>query len=285
MKWMIERSGKGDFYVIRSRGTKAYNPYIYNLGGVSSVTTLIIDSRKKANSPKLQKEIRKAEALFIAGGNQTDYYNYWSNTSLAETLEYLANQKKIPFGGTSAGMVAVAGMGYYPERRSITSNEALFDPYHGNNASIREGLLRIPLLEYSICDTHFSERNRLGRLVVFLARILTGGSGMQERTRAIACDEATAVCIDKNGKARIFGDYPRYQDYAYFFSCRSLPDICLEGIPLSWFRAVSVYRVAGTVEGNNTFNLINWTGTGGTNHNIGVADGRLSQDIQTPEQN
>lgn len=31
-KWMIERSGGGNFVVIRTAGTDAYNPYIYNLG-------------------------------------------------------------------------------------------------------------------------------------------------------------------------------------------------------------------------------------------------------------
>jgi len=35
-EWMIERAGGGDFLVLRTTGTDAYDPYIYAMGGVNS---------------------------------------------------------------------------------------------------------------------------------------------------------------------------------------------------------------------------------------------------------
>ena len=43
--WMINKSGGGDFVVIRAAGTDAYNPYIYELGSVDSVETIIIKKK------------------------------------------------------------------------------------------------------------------------------------------------------------------------------------------------------------------------------------------------
>ncbi len=48
MKLMIERSGGGDFVIIRSTGSTGYNDYLYEMGGLNSVETLLIDSREKA---------------------------------------------------------------------------------------------------------------------------------------------------------------------------------------------------------------------------------------------
>src|SRR5690348_18248079 len=77
-QWMCQRSGGGDFLVIRATGTDAYNPYIQQLcPGENSVATLIIPNRTAASDPFVASTIQNAEALFIAGGNQADYINFW----------------------------------------------------------------------------------------------------------------------------------------------------------------------------------------------------------------
>jgi hypothetical protein len=88
----------------------------------------------------------------------------------------------------------------------------------------------------------------------------------------IACEEYTAVCIDENGIAKVYGEYPSYEDYAYFIrpNCEigfNEPETCNSGTPLTWNyngQALKVYKVAGTANGDNTFNLLNWqSGNGG----------------------
>jgi cyanophycinase-like exopeptidase len=136
-------------------------------------------------------------------------------------------------------------------------------------------------LANTITDTHWSERNRCGRTIVFLARIITDGIAPAAQARAIACDERTAVCIDDNAQAVVFGSNTD-DDYAYFFSCRSKPDHCLPDQALDWAAAVSVWKLKGSETGVNGFNLATWQGWGGSIHEVNVQNGTLSVDIQTP---
>ncbi len=81
---MGARAGGGDFVVIRASGTDAYNPYIYSLCSCDSVATIVFKNRKAAFEPFVIDTIRNAEALFIAGGDQSDYVNFWKNTPVEE---------------------------------------------------------------------------------------------------------------------------------------------------------------------------------------------------------
>ncbi|UUZ56041.1 hypothetical protein LP419_12080 [Massilia sp. H-1] len=67
IKWMIAKSGGGDFIVIRSTGTNAYNDYIYGLGGANSVQTLLITSTTQANDACVVQTIKNAGAVFLVG--------------------------------------------------------------------------------------------------------------------------------------------------------------------------------------------------------------------------
>ena len=80
-QWMCQRSGNGDFLVIRATGTDAYNPYIQQLcPNENSVATLIIPNLAAASDPFVISTIQNAEALWIAGGDQSNYINFWKGT-------------------------------------------------------------------------------------------------------------------------------------------------------------------------------------------------------------
>ena len=67
-QWMCQRTGNGDFLVIRATGTDAYNPYIQQFcPNENSVATLIIPNAAAAADPDVANIIQHAEALFIAG--------------------------------------------------------------------------------------------------------------------------------------------------------------------------------------------------------------------------
>ena len=99
-QWMCQRSGGGDFLVIRATGTDAYNPYIQTLcPNENSVSTLIIPNLSAANDPFVANAIQKAEALWIAGGDQSDYINFWKGTAVETQLNNLI-ARGAPIGGT-----------------------------------------------------------------------------------------------------------------------------------------------------------------------------------------
>ena len=72
-----------------------------------------------------------------------------------------------------------------------------------------------------ITDSHFSTRERMGRLVTFLARIVQ--DGWASEVHGIGIDETTAVLVEK-GKASVVG-----KGAAYFFTLRNRPEKCVLG--------------------------------------------------------
>src|SRR5260370_27828083 len=76
-QWMCQRSGGGDFLVIRATGTDACNPYIQTLcPNENSLATLIIPNLSPANDPFVPNSIHQAEALWIAGGDQSNHLTF-----------------------------------------------------------------------------------------------------------------------------------------------------------------------------------------------------------------
>jgi cyanophycinase len=258
-KWMISKSGGGDFVVIRSDNSTGYNSYIYKMGGVNSVETLVIASISDANSTTISNKIKNAEALFIAGGDQANYVNFWKNTLVEDAINYLINTKKVPVGGTSAGC-AILGTSYFAALNgTVTSADAMSNPYNTLVSLGHDDFINIPALQNTITDQHFTQRGREGRLVTFMARIFTDKG---KNPRGIAADEQTAVCLDENGIAKVYGS-----NNAFFLQKTNLgPETCSSGKPLNWYcnkQAIKVYKITGSVSGNGSFDLKNFTTASG----------------------
>jgi len=285
MKWFLNGSGGGDIVVIRVTGTNGYNSYLFSGLGiiVNSVETIVIPSLAAANNSYVKRRLREAEAVFIAGGNQNDYATLWKNTQVDSALNYLINTKKVPIGGTSAGMM-IQGQAYFTAAvSSITSSVALTNPYSAGITIGNNDFLHHPILNRVITDTHYDNPDRRGRQSTFLARLFQDSS---KAFYGIACDEYTAVCIDSTGIAKVFGGFPTYDDNAYFIqpNCTFLntPENCSALQPLTWNRnteALKVYAVKGTSLGVTCFDLKNWqnpTASGGTWQNWYVVNGSFS---------
>src|SRR4030095_10353473 len=130
-QWMCQRAGGGDFVVIRTTGTDAYNPYIQQLcPQMDSVETIIITSVTGANSAYVSSHIQNAEALWIAGGDQSTYVALWRGTAVETGVNHLLNSKLAPVGGTSAGLAVLSQFIYTGALGSVTSSQALANPFH-----------------------------------------------------------------------------------------------------------------------------------------------------------
>lgn len=253
LKWMIERSGGGDFVIIRASGSTGYNDFIKGLGTINSVETLLIDSREKAMQKEVGMRLREAEALFIAGGDQWNYVKYWTNSEVSSALHFLIHEKKIPIGGTSAGCAVLTGICFDASHDTARSGEVLADPFNPT-VSLSKSFIQLPFLENTIADQHYSQRDRLGRHVAFMARMVVTFDIREPK--GIGVDEKTAVCMDEHGNAEVFG-----KGSAYFLVGRALPEVCAEGKPLEWNhhgKALAVYIFPGSAAGTEAFNLGQW---------------------------
>lgn len=265
MRWFLQRANGGDVVVLRASGADGYNDYLFNELGVSvnSVQTIITTTVEAANDPYVARQIRNAEALWIAGGDQWDYVSFWKNGPVGKAIQYLISEKKAVVGGTSAGMAILSGAYFSAENGTIKSEEALADPFSERLKVGYNDFLHTPFLEKVITDTHYDARNRKGRHAAFLARLIAAhGPGFQ----GIACEEYTAVCINTNGVGQVFGNQP--QARAYFIQSMSAPETCAPGVPLDWRnhgQAMQVGAIPGTDDGRFSFDLKDWkTTTGGT---------------------
>ena len=266
-QWLCTKSGGGDFLVLRAAGDDAYNPYINDLCKPSSVATLIIPDRDAAADPKVTDIINHAEAIFIAGGDQARYINFWMSTPVQSAINARI-AAGVPVGGTSAGL-AVLGQYIYsaqgdaPDDEGLESSETLVDPYMPR-VTIRRDFLNIDVLRNILTDSHFAKRDRMGRSLTFLARIMK--DGWSPAPREIAIDEKSGVLIERDGKSRVIGTGKG----AYFISTHQGPEVCRGRTPLT-LRDIAVYRAPAGAE----FNVKDWKGKRGTSYGLSVVEGKV----------
>lgn len=210
MRWFLRRAQGGDVLIMRASGADGYNTYLYKKLGVrvNSVETLVFKGATTHQS--IIDKIDNAEAIWFAGGNQGNYIKYWKDNEIELALQRAIN-RNVVIGGTSAGM-AILGEYVWTGERIVTQ------------------FLNIPILSGIITDTHFSERDRMGRHKNFIKEV--NGKG-------IAADENTAICI-VDGMAYVYG-HASHDDNAFFID-----------------NDMSVIVVKGLPNGSLPFNLRKW---------------------------
>jgi len=264
-KWLCQKANGGDFLILRAHGDDDYNSYVNGLCKTNSVATLIIPDRQAALNPAVADIIRQAETVFIAGGDQARYVNFWRGTPVQGALnDHVASEK--PIGGTSAGLAIEGEFSYSamndPQDDSeLQSKDALANPYIPRVAVIRD-FLKIPHLDQTITDSHFAKRDRMGRSLAFLARVIQ--DGWSKNPREVAVDEKSVVLVEPDGKATVIGSGKG----AYFLKPAHAPEVCKRGGPLT-FGDISVYKAPV----GSHFDLSSWTGEGGVSYLLSVEQG------------
>jgi cyanophycinase len=201
----------GDVVILRTSGSNGYNDYLYNLvtGTLKpdSVETLLLDTRDKANTDYADWVIRNAELIFIAGGDQSAYINAWKDTRSEDAIRAAYNRGAV-IGGTSAGLAVEGEFIYDPDGvTAATGAEAIANPYR-SSLLFSNGFLDLPLMNDIVTDSHFAQRDRMGRLFAFMARLRQDNS--TARIIGIGVSENTALFTDRNGRGIVDGSGATY---------------------------------------------------------------------------
>jgi len=275
--FMIDRADSGDFVVLRASGDDAYNPYIFSLGKLRSVTTVLIKTRKGAYSNVVLRVLQSADAIFFAGGDQAVYMRRWRDTPLQRVVQERVAVHGAPVGGTSAGLAILGEYIYSADYDTVTSPEALQDPYDYRVTLLQRAFITLPALLHFITDTHFVTRDRMGRLLTFVARVLT--DGWSSTVFGIGVDEHTAFLIDgESGKASMSGSGTAYVVYGGGEHGR--PERCQARTPLQW-TSIDVMRL--NASNGDGFDFTSHTGTG-LNYALDVDDGSIQQNPYGPSE-
>ena len=320
-RWMIERGGvrpgtNGRFVIIRaSVDDDDDNAYVYYSNaqrgitdapasawvggaamGLSSVETLVIPDRESADDALVNEVVGRAQAVFIGGGDQANYINYWKNSRLHTTLNRLM-QANVPIGGTSAGLVVLGQFDFAALRDGISTTEALSNPYNDlvtldpDPLRLTGGFLVPSAFTNTILDSHFSARNRMGRLMTFVSRlvapyggggcvggILTAGASPQTGARGIGVDEQTALLVQGDGQRTPYtGRHvtnPGNQNESAVYFVRPLQPAtqCSPFLPLS----SPNFEVRKLADGS-VFNLSEWSGQPMPAYTVDIHAGVLSR--------
>ncbi|MBV9233674.1 MAG: cyanophycinase [Candidatus Eremiobacteraeota bacterium] len=234
---------QGNVVILRASAGEKYYQEFYRDGNFASVQTVLIPpcaSRDAIDS--VAKIIDGGDALYFSGGDQA-HYVAWKGTALMEAAKRLYARGGV-VGGGSAGLAiqgAVVFDSVAGDRLNLetTTRDATADPLEPR-ISFTTGLFTWPPLADTITDTHFVTRNRLGRLVAFLARILHDGVLTPAPTvYGLGVDEASSVVVDPDGVATLLnGEGGRG---AYLLRADAAPHL-VPGEPLRY--TVNVSHVA-----------------------------------------
>jgi cyanophycinase len=151
--------------------------------GAARVTSMDFDTRRDCQEPGRLERIEQATGIFFTGGNQLRLTTLLGGTPVAKLVR-ARNAQGATVGGTSAGASILSEhmIAFGDEGSSVVSGSVRLAPGLG-------------LTNRFIIDQHFTQRDRLGRLITALTyNPFAVGIGLDEDTAVfIGPDETVEV--------------------------------------------------------------------------------------------
>jgi len=198
----------------------------------------------------------------------------WANTPLSQTLVDLLNNKVV-FGGTSAGLAIQGQWIYTGATCSVTSAQALADPYN-RCMTFAPRFIPIPFMDKILTDSHFYQRDRMGRSDTFLARLIKdGNSTLAAYPAVVGIDEQTDIAVNSTGQGIMFGVGCAY---VIQLSNPTTAFTCNSGTPLT-ARTYNIQKLNSTK--GDQYNFATFSGTG-TLYSINITNGVIQGSAYGP---
>jgi cyanophycinase-like exopeptidase len=238
---------------------------IMEIRGVASCETITLLSATAAREPALVAAIDRAEVVFFAGGDQCNYVGWRESPVIESVRRVYARGGGV--GGGSAGLAIQGAMIYDGCTASATSSQVLANPF-ASSVTFSGPLFTFAPLRGIITDSHFVARDRMGRLVGFLARLATPPAAGTTNV-GLGIDEGAALVTDPRGLATTFAGA------AYAVRLDRLPDRCAPNASLV-VRDIRVVRLlpGDTMTLSAPFANRGWLRT--------IDGGRFTQDPYSP---
>jgi cyanophycinase len=242
-RWLLSQAPPGRVVVLRASGGGQYNAWLHELGLSECVETFVVHEASASRDPFLVQRVRDASAVVLAGGDQWRYLKLWKGTPLERAIQSLID-RGAPVAGISAGLHVLGEFYFSAQHGTIDSAAALAAP-SAKAVAIGSNFLHVERLRGVLTDSHFRNRDRMGRLLTFLARVCRT-FGVE--ARGIGIDERTAVIAAPHGPATVMGE-----GNAYFVRVR--PQDVAAGGELN----VTHATVARLSQDNGSIDLATWT--------------------------
>jgi cyanophycinase-like exopeptidase len=214
LRWMHRRlvgetaARGGNVVMLRASDSDVDDLPFYRDGNFASLQTILIPPcASRAAVDAVAPFVDRADAVYFAGGDQAHYVAWKGSALIAAARRVYARGGVV--GGGSAGH-ALQGAVVYDAvagdrlNADTHTRDAVANPLEPR-ISFTTGLFAWPALTDTITDTHFVVRDRFGRTVAFLARILRDRLLPDAAAAyALGVDQASAVVVDPDGMATVF---------------------------------------------------------------------------------
>ena len=155
--------------------------------GVTRHVHLHLSSRYEANDEAHIRDVADADGIFMTGGDQKRLLAIIGGTALDAEMHAALKLRGACIGGTSAGASAMSG-------HMLAQGRAELHPEKGS-VSLGAGL---GFLHKVVIDQHFSERQRLSRLLSVVAQ--------NPYLQGIGIDEDTALVVERGIGIEVLGE-------------------------------------------------------------------------------
>jgi cyanophycinase len=155
--------------------------------GVANRVHLRLANRQQANDEEHIRDIVDADGIFMTGGDQKRLLGLIGGTALDAEMHTALKVRGAVIGGTSAGASAMSG-------HMLAQGRAEILPEKGA-VSLGAGL---GFLHRIVIDQHFSERQRLARLLSIVAQ--------NPYLQGVGIDEDTALVVERGVGIEVLGE-------------------------------------------------------------------------------
>jgi cyanophycinase len=200
-RWLVTHAQNRRVLVLNySDTTTFFSGYLPWLSPCT-VVNLAITSRAQANDSTVYRRILEFDGIFLRGGDQWQYVNLWRGTLTEEAIREVFMRGGV-VGGTSAGEAVLTEIVFDAQSTSVAPRTALRNPL-GAGITLSDDFLRLGM--NMVCDSHFFERGRIGRLPAFMA-FYNKGTGRQ--IIGVGVEYGTALGITPDGVGEVMGSGP-----------------------------------------------------------------------------
>jgi cyanophycinase len=190
----VQASGGSDADIVviptasRLRETGPRYEKLFREIGAARVTSMDFDTRRDCHETGRLERLGEATGIFFTGGNQLRLTTLLGGTPVAKLVR-LRNAHGVTVGGTSAGA-------------SILSEHMI--AFGDEGSSVISGSVRLApglgLTNRFIIDQHFTQRDRLGRLLTALTyNPFAVGIGLDEDTAVFIGPDETVEVVGSGG--------------------------------------------------------------------------------------
>jgi cyanophycinase len=194
-RWLVTHAPNRKIAVLHYADTTNWFSGYFPWLSPCSVSNLAITSTTQANDSATYRFILQHDGIFLRGGDQAQYVRFWKGTLTQRAIKEIFQRGGV-VGGSSAGEAVLSDVAYTGGSSDLGA--ILRNPT--NSITLVDDFLS--LVPNILAESHTSERGRMGRLPVFLARYKS--SSGREITGA-GVDANTALAVDSAGIGEAMG--------------------------------------------------------------------------------